>query len=556
MKAFVDATMISRRVSAGDRGAAESPFRPRLVPEISPCVSRPALAHRLAENKATRVVLIATPAGYGKTTLFRDWQAAEQRPVVWLDCGRDDAAVVLRHLATTLDQSAEVLTRVRRELSMDPLPFVLILDNCHELSTTTLDCVASLVGAIPDGSVIALAGRSTPKVPLGRLRLESRVVELGPADLALSRSDVGTMLNRQGVYLSESEVNALHDRAEGWPAGLQLAALGHAAHGHDELEVGDTTRGDEYVAEYIAQEVLASLDPELVSFARAVSILERLSGPLCDYVLERTDSAAQLERLAGTDGLFVTALDAEHVWYRCHRLMAEFFEDELRRGAAELHRSLHWRASQWFEVCGDFTSAVHHAIAADDRERVGALILPFASDCSSESSKPVGVWLGQLDERWIAEVPDLVFASVFHALRAGDSRAAERSLDRAWQLPEAGCLAHGEPSVAVGVAMVTAVAGREQLEVVINETQVVRAAGRAGNAWWALATGLQGACEIALGDVVAGRRSLEEALPALRSAPEACTLALSNLALADVEDRDWTAARERARRSGSRLRVT
>ncbi len=544
------------------------------VDELRLHVPRPRLVRNLVERSPDTVVLIVAPAGYGKTTVLREWTEAESRPVIWLSCDRVDAdpVVLIRDLAIALDQyqplpeevflaldrslaiPGEALRRMRDATREWMEPIVLVLDDCHHLQTDTLLAeVVDLVGTLPDGSTMALAGRSTLDLPLGRLRMEGGLLEIGAEDLALSRTQARALLENTGVHLGTSAFDELYNVTEGWAAGLQLATIGLGEHARVESKSGTVTIAKlhpdkRYLAEYLTEEVLSCLDDDVMEFLRASSILDPMSGPLCDAVLERTDSAAVLEYLVATKSLFISALDSERDWYRYHRLFADVLEADLRRSDPDLHQSLHRRASLWFEGHGDVDAAVRHTIAARDAVRVGALILGNTDDYVARGqNETLGLWLAEVDEQWLRSVPDLAFAAVLHALRAGDLEAAGEQMTWARATPDTGRLADGTPSLAVGLAMVTAIAGRERLEYAVRQTEIVRRAGREGNPWWSLATGLQGACEVQMGNIEVGRALLEEVLPSLRHAPDWCSLCLTNLALADIEQDNWTGAAGRSR---------
>ena len=299
--------------------------------------------------------------------------------------------------------------------------------------------------------------------------------------------------------------------------------------------------GDRYLAEYLTEEVLSFVDPGLMPFLRESSIFERMSGPLCDSVLERDDSAAVLEHLAHTRSFFVVALDGERHWYQYHHLFAELLREELQRINPGRFETLNQRASDWFAERGDPDAAVRHALAAGDRDRAGDLILTHAMALTSRGrNATVGLWLAAVDERWVQEVPALAFAGALHAVAATDLGALEQYLEAARRLPDSGPLADGTPSLTVGVAIATALAGRFGVEEMARHTEVVRSAGREANPWWALATGLQGAAEVLMGNLESARTLLEDALEDVQLSPPWRTLAHAWLALVALElgDRD------------------
>ncbi len=541
-------------------------------------VPRLALVDQLANRSAVRIVSIAAPAGYGKTTLLCQWLGVERRPVVWITCGwaDGDPVVFMRTLSVALDRDeslpeevfdaldsplrapAEALRRLRAALAARTTPFVLVFDDAHRLSSGEVSrSVSELATAMPDDCTLVLAGRVALDILVGRLRMEGGLVELGPSDLGLSFEQSQAMLREMGVRVDRSVMRELYERTEGWAAGLKLAALGISGRGAGP-ESGPaapnvTLRpGDRYLAEYLTEEVLSFVDPGLMPFLRESCIFERMSGPLCDSVLGRDDSAALLEHMARTRSFFVVALDAERHWYQYHHLFAELLREELQRTDPRRFETVNQRASDWFEERGDPDAAVRHAVAAGDRDRAGDLILTHAMALTSRGrNATVGLWLAALDERWIREVPALAFAGALYAISAHDLGALERHLDAARRLPDSGPLADGTPSLTVGVAMVTAIAGRFGVEETARYTDVVRAAGHEANPWWALATGLQGAADVLMGNLESGKTLLEDALDDLRLSPHWCTLAHAWLALVALEqgDRDRAVTRVEDARS-------
>ena len=201
----------------------------------------------------------------------------------------------------------------------------------------------------------------------------------------------------------------------------------------------------------------------------------------------------------------MVALDAERHWYQYHQLFAELLREELQRGDPDRFGTLNQRATDWFEARGEPDAAVRHAVAAGDRDRAGDLILTHAMALTSRGrNATVGLWLDTIDEKWLREVPALAFAGALYADATADMGALEQHLDAARRLRDSGPLADGTPSLTVGVAIVTAMAGRFGVEDMARYTEVVRRAGREANPWWPVATGLQGVAEVLLGNVESG----------------------------------------------------
>jgi LuxR family maltose regulon positive regulatory protein len=375
------------------------------VPQVAEgSVSRVGLVNRLRTTTATPVVLVAAPAGYGKTTLLAQWAARDERPAVWvtIDERDNDPLVLVRHLAVALGGArpvppsllealgtpgasvwARALPRLVAAIEAGPEPFVMILDCADRLhEPDALDALEALAGHVPEGSVLALAGRTAPALPIGRMRANGSVLEIEADALALSRREATLLLRGAGVDPSDDEVRYLVEQTEGWPAGLVLAAR-CMQRPSQRLEGALELAGDDrYVADYVRAEHLADLDQETLVFLRRSAVLSRMSGPLCDAVLETSGSGRRL-RAIDRSNLFVVPLDAAGKWYRYHHLFRDVLLRELEDTEAERIPQLNERAADWFEAHGDMEAALDPAAAAGDVDRVarilGSIALPAVS---------------------------------------------------------------------------------------------------------------------------------------------------------------------------------
>lgn len=528
---------------------------------------RDRLVDPLVAAGETRVVVFSAPAGYGKSTVLRQWSEHDPRPFFWLRCDASDADAVLfirrvavavdrqtpldddvtLALAGRLDSAREVARLVPQVLGAVHEPFVLVLDDVHYVAhTPTADLVADIHRALPLGAELALSGRSRPEVPLGRLRVEGRVREIGPDDLALTRSEARALLRSRGLAVDDNGLDELYQATEGWVAGLQLMTLAQAGTSSYTAESATQHRrlrqGDRFLAEYVREEVLTAIEPQVLSFLMDTSILDNLSGVMCDAVLQRTGSAELLEQLAATRRLFLTPADGDRHAYHMHRLFADLLQDELHRARPDRFRELHLAASAWCEADGDIDGAILHAVAAQAADRAGDLVLSNATRYVGRGRHlTVGRWLEQVDPKWTRQTASMAMGAALHAVATADMSALGEHLAVLRALPETGRLADGTPSVAVAVAVVEALAGQSPVDQMQRHTKVVRAAGREGNPWYALATGMQGQSQLLMGDVEGGRALLLEALGDLEVA-HLRALVFANLALADIADSEWERA--------------
>jgi LuxR family maltose regulon positive regulatory protein len=224
-------------------------------------------------------------------------------------------------------------------------PMFLVLDHLELLENQDcLDAVAELALGLPAGSQVALAARRSPALPVALLRAQGQVLEVGMTELAMDQQEGRALLEAAGIRLPDADMTELMRQTEGWPVGLYLAALAHRAGGprHD---TGFAFSGDDrFMADYLHSELLAHLPPELVTFLTRTAVLERMSGPLCDAVLDTRGSGGVLASLEDSN-LLVVPLDRRRDWYRYHHLFHELLQAELERREPDLVESLHARAA-------------------------------------------------------------------------------------------------------------------------------------------------------------------------------------------------------------------
>ena len=433
---------------------AEAPFDLVEVKLAAP-LSRPGtvakadVIARLCASTAPLVTVVA-PAGYGKTTLLAGWAEADPRPFAWvaLDSGDDDAVVFLRYIAAAVHRveplPGEVfdalsgpggsswalrVPRVGSALAALERPLVLALDDLHAVANPScLDVVAELRRYVPAGSQIAIASREEPPLPLARWRAEGSVCEIGATELRMDEQEAEVLLEAAGVELEAAELSELTERTEGWPAGLYLAALSLQAGGPSSAGPASLNGDDRFVSDYFRLELLSRLPAAEAQFLKYTSVLDRMSGGLCDAVLETTRSAHTLETLERTN-CFVVPLDRRTGWYRYHHLFGELLRDELERTEPEVLPALNRRAMDWC-IANDFPeAAVVYGHAAGETDTVAGLVdalaLPLHYDGRIETLEE---WLGWFSDDELRRYPALaVFGAWVRAL-TGRPADAERWL--------------------------------------------------------------------------------------------------------------------------------
>ena len=271
-------------------------------------------------------------------------------------------------------------------------------------------------------------------------------LEIGPDELRLDEGEARRLLRAAGLDLARTEVAELTEHTEGWTAGLYLAAISAKASG---VEGATAFRGDDhFLADYLRSELLSQLPPDELRFLTRTAVLDRMAGPLCDAVLESSDSAGWLATLERSN-LFVVALDRKDQWYRYHHLFQELLRSELERGEPDLVPQLFSRASNWCEADGQAEPAIRYAQAAGDVDRVARLVVRNALPTyHSGRVATVEGWLGWLTGHWENE-PDAAVAVIGGLLAGlwGRPAEAERWADAAERGTYDGPLFDGSPSI-------------------------------------------------------------------------------------------------------------
>jgi LuxR family transcriptional regulator, maltose regulon positive regulatory protein len=364
------------------------------IPSDETIVARPRLFERL--EKADRVALVSAPAGSGKTSLLRSWirEAGLESTAAWLPVGhlpRDPQRFwicVLDALRQTEAGSAllgevtaapdadgwELVERLRAELECLERPLWLFIDDLDELEgSETAQQLKVLLARAPAKLRFAFSTRRHLPLGLHRLRLAGRLSELRGGDLRFSVGEARALFAAVGAELPECSLACLVERTEGWAAGLRLAAISLTGHPDPERFVREFSGSERTVAEYLLSEVLEREPADVRDLLLRTSVLERVSGPLADYLTGRSGSERILQELEDANAM-VTSLDVGRSWFRYHGLFADLLQLELRRVSPDAVVSLHRAAGQWFEEHGETVEAVRHAKAARDWRHAAHLL--------------------------------------------------------------------------------------------------------------------------------------------------------------------------------------
>jgi len=421
-------------------------------------VSRSQLIERLDQGTERKLTLVSAPPGFGKSTLLAEWVAASQakkRTPAWvsLDASDNDPAqfwvyfiTALQKIQSELGQRAlallqspqtppieSVLTTLINEINAVEYDFALILDDYHVIDAQPIhDGIEFLLDHLPPQMHLIIASRSDPPLPLARLRGRGESTELRAADLRFTPDEAAAFLNQvMGLNLSVSDVAALETRTEGWIAGLQLAAL--SMQGREDVSgfIRAFAGDDRYIVDYLVEEVLQRQPEHVKSFLLQTSILDRLSGSLCDAVTDREDGKGTLEALE-RDNLFIVPLDDKRHWYRYHHLFADVLHAHSMEAQSDRVPTLHQRASEWYERNGLPSDAVRHALAAEDFARAAALIeLAWPAMLSNDQEATFIEWVKALPDELVRNRPVLSAEYAWALLIRGELEAPEARLQDA-----------------------------------------------------------------------------------------------------------------------------
>ena len=538
-------------------------------------VQRPRLLSRLEESTPS-LVLVNAPSGYGKSVLIGQWSDRDPRPYPTLILGEEhnDPAMLIASILSALDPiepvarevgvalanpepnlAKVVLPRLGDSLQRRQVPFVLVLDDFERIgSADALAVVKILVGHLPPGSQLVLASRTEPDLAIGRLRVQGAVDELGAADLAMTTGECKESLEALGLRLGPEQLETLVQRTEGWPAALHLAGLAL----RDETDLGEAIArfagDDRFVVDYMREEFLESAGRRQLDFLRRASILDRLSGDLCDAVLERRGSATQLRELSRTN-MLLTPLDRRDEWFRFHPLFREMLRAELRRTEPEEEAGLDRRASDWWAGHGDWDRAIRHAVDAGALDRAGELLWAGIPEFTTRGRNATVIgWLDRVGERAVATDAALSLSASYAQITQGAGGKTEY-----WAAVAAG-LIDKEPAsekrtvLTAGLGLIEAALARGGVGAIADRTALAAEMLPADSPWMSMCRLVEG-----VGLHLQGRRAeaheklADGARRGAIGAPNVQVLCLSQLALLAIEEDDWTLAEMLASQARAQL---
>lgn len=538
------------------------------APDPRERIGRESLVARLSDALGARLALIRAPAGWGKSTLLSQWRRAEEgrREFAWVTLdGADsdpirfwtyalealrtlDADLGARSLALLrapgVDLIGEMLPVLIGELEAIERPLVLALDDYHLIEGDGVHAaMRRLLDYLPGHVCVAVATRTEPPLQVSRLRARGQLVEVDADELRFSRTEAAVLLNQfLDLGLSDEDVAALHQRAEGWPAAIYLAGLSMQGRADRHEFVVRFAGDDRHIVDYLGEEVLAGLDPDTRELLLRTSIVERMNGPLCDAIADTTGSARKLETLARSN-LFVVPLDERRDWYRYHHLFRACLNAELRLESTELIPELHRRASRWFQTTGETTEAINHAIAGQDFPAASELLAAHWNEVVSTGGlRTVEMWLMALPEHVVTGDARLCLARAWTSFANGALEEVLPCLDTAEAAPVPGPLLDGTTSIASGAATLRASYWLRTGDFGKTVAYAREALALERGPWRAISANCLGTAFYWLDEPAQARQQLEATIEVGRElVPLVALFAVGLLALLDCERQDWNA---------------
>ena len=411
------------------------------------------------------LTVIRGPAGSGKSLLMAQWRlgALNDRKVAWLSLDEGDNEPVrfwsyviaaLRSVvpefgegplsllrAPGVDLMGEAVPALINELLETPSETVLLLDDYHVIQHEAIHAgMGFLLEQVPGNHRFVIGSRSEPPLPLARLRARGGLSEIDPEQLGFSEPEAEYLLNEvHQLGLAGETVSRVHQRAEGWAAGLYLAALSlRGRRDADELIVG-FSGGDRQIVDYLAGEVLDREPDAVLRFLLCTSVLERFCAPLCEAVTGAGGAREMLDRVERSN-YFLIPLDPRREWYRYHHLFAELLRHELERREPGSSVELRRRAGRWLADAGMISEAVPHMVAAGDLDQAADLIAAYGPAFATGErgvgrALMVAEWFDALPAEYVAADARLCVGRAGVALALGRRDEILPWLDRAEQAP-------------------------------------------------------------------------------------------------------------------------
>ncbi|HKA99063.1 MAG TPA: LuxR C-terminal-related transcriptional regulator, partial [Streptosporangiaceae bacterium] len=528
-------------------------------------------------DDAGPIVSVVAPAGYGKTTLLSQWAERRGPAFAWVsvDEADNDPKVLLTYIAHALDAvepvgervfdalasraasvPGSIVPRLGSAFSSMISPVALVLDDVHVLRNVECrSAVSVLAGHVPAGSRLVLAGRDEPPLRTAWLRAEGKITEIGPGDLSVTVAEAASLLRNAGVALSDDEAAELHQRTEGWPAGLYLAALYLREGGSPDRAAASFGGDDRFVSEYVESEFLARISQPQRKFLTQTAVLERMCGPLCEAVLHLPGAGTILADLARSNMLLVP-LDRRGQWYRYHHLFRDMLLAELHRETPGLMPVLRRRAADWCQRNELAEEALEYSIAAGDVDTAARLVEQLWIPAYRQARvTTMQRWIKWLDDRGGIEGRPVVAAqAALLANATGRAAEAERWADAVDRWQDQDPARPDDPYTEGWAASLRAKMCRHGVEQMRADADDATRMFAATDFVAPAAVLLQGIARVLCGDLDGGDAFLQDAISIWEIAPDTLANALSQRSLVAMARGDWGRAEALAGQAEAAMR--
>lgn len=400
-------------------------------------IARSRLYEKLGLDSPCPLSLITAPAGFGKTTALTAYLEQQTNPVAWLSLDEADnepgrfleyVIAALRSIFPNIGVDAlsalnrpnppkvlSLMPGLINELTQRQTPFVLAFDDYHVIHSQDVHGVFNFfVEQQPQNMYFTITSRKLPPLPISRLRAGGQLSELNESDLRFTQNEANQFFRESaGLALTDEDISVLEARTEGWVAGLQLAALSLQGESDPQQFIRAFDGDDRFIADYLTDEVLRLQSDEVRKFLLQTSILDRLSGPLCNAVTGSQNSAQRLQQLERSD-MFLIPLDNRRQHYRYHHLFAELLRNQLAiSGELEVNQ-LHQRACEWFKDNGFPLEAMQHALKAESYDDALVVLEKYGHQLFVEGKcVALAQWFEQIPMSYLSRIPRLLMLNAW-----------------------------------------------------------------------------------------------------------------------------------------------
>ncbi|EEG77925.1 MalT transcriptional regulator family protein [Dethiobacter alkaliphilus] len=414
-----------------------------------PCILE-SLDHGLwaAEGFTYPLTLVSAPAGFGKTTLIRSWLTGREDRAAWYaldeadnkedrfwlylisslqtlkaDLGEGPMEMLRSNALSAESEDIEsFLVTLLNELFALDKPYILVLDDYHLIENVRIHKnMAFFIENLPPTLHLAITTRSDPPWPLSRWRAKRKMAELRLDQLRFNEEETGRLLTEtKGLALSEAQLNTLHEKTEGWIAGLQLAAYSLTSNNNKDRFIHEFAGNQRNVFNFLSEEVFTRQPEAVREFLMQTSILNRFCAPLCDAITGSNDSAEVLSALEAAN-LFVIPLDNQGIWYRYHHLFSDLLRHQLSSRQPEMITELHNKAGKWFFEANELSEAVYHFLTVKNLDKVAEILHANSKEIvESEGPNLIVRCLDSFPDEILRKYPLLaVYKALYHLMRKG-----------------------------------------------------------------------------------------------------------------------------------------